>query len=142
MRQGVWIMLTEDLYPRWELLPTDWRRDIATALMEATEWMEKGQKILAEVIKRRRRMRAASKVKILIGATALALVNRSDTELHVKRKIPLETGDEQIEERLEDCAQVYLPLVATAVEQLGESAKSRTRPIVACLVDIPDLLYK
>jgi hypothetical protein len=47
MRQTVWIMLTEDLYPRWELLPADWRRDIATALVEATEWMVKGQKILA-----------------------------------------------------------------------------------------------
>ena len=26
--QSVWIMLTEDLYPRWELLPADWRSDI------------------------------------------------------------------------------------------------------------------
>src|SRR5258706_14589543 len=141
MRQSVWIMLTEDLYPRWELLPTDWRRNIATALVEATEWMEKGQKILAEVIKKRRRIRASGKVEQLIGATALVLVNRSDTEPPRKRKVPLETRDERFEERLEACAQVYLPLIATAVEQLGESAMSRTRPIVAFLVDIPDVLY-
>ena len=140
MLQSVWIMLTEDLYPRWKLLPTDWRRDIATAFVEATEWLENGQKILAEAIKRRRRIRASGKVKQLIGATALALVNRSDTEPHRKREVPLQTRDEGFEERLEACAQVYLPLFATAVEQLGESAKSRTRHIVASLMDIPDAL--
>ena len=140
MLQSVWMMLTEDLYPRWKLLPTDWRRDIATALVEATEWLEKGQKILAEAIKKRRRMRASGKVKQLIGATALALVNHSDTEPHQKRKVPLETRDEGFEERLEACAQVYLPLFATAIEQLGDSAKSRTRHIVTFLVDIPDAL--
>ena len=141
MLQSVWIMLTEDLYPGWELLPSDWRLDIATALVEATEWMKKGQKILAEAIKKRRRMRASGKVKQLIGATALALVNRSDTEPHRKRKVPLETRDEGFEVRLEACAQVYLPLFATAVEQLGGSVKSHTRHIVAFLVDIPDALY-
>ena len=141
MRQNVWVMLTEDLYPRWELLPTDWRRDIATALVEATEWLVEGQKIFAEVIKRRRRIRASGKVKQLIGATALTLVNGSDTKPHQKRKVPLETRDEGFEERLEACAQVYLPLFATAVKQLGESAKLRARHIVAFLVDIPDALY-
>ena len=140
MLQSVWIMLTEDLYPRWKLLPTEWRRDIAAALVDATEWVVKGQKILTEVIKRRHRIGAAGKVKQLIGATALALVNRSDIEPHRKRRIPLETRDEGFEERLEACAQVYLPLFATAIEQLGDSAKSRTRHIVAFLVDIPDAL--
>ena len=137
MLQSVWIMLTEDLYPRWKLLPTDWRRDIATAIVEATEWMVKGQQILAEAIKKRRRIQASAKVKQLIGATALALVNRSDTAPHRKREVLLET---RVEERLEACAQVYLPLFATAVEQLGESAKSRTQHIVASLMDIPDAL--
>ena len=118
----------------------DWRRDIATALVEATEWMVKGQKILAEAIKKRSRIRASGKVKQLIGATALAFANRSDTKPHQKRKVPLEARDEGFEERLEACAQVYLPLFATAVEQLGESAKSRNRHIVAFLVDIPDAL--
>ena len=140
MLQNVWIMLTEDLYPSWELLPMDWRRDIATALVEATEWMVKGQKILAEAIKKRSRIRASGKVKQLIGATALAFANRSDTEPHRKRKVPLEARDEGFEERLEACAQVHLPLFATAVEQLGASAKSRNRHIVAFLVNIPDAL--
>jgi len=139
MCQSICIMLTEDLYPGWERLPTDWRRDIATALVEATEWMVKGQKILAEVIKKRHRMQASGKAKQLIGATAL--VNRSDTEPRRKRKIPLETRDERFEERLDACAQVYLRLFATTVEELGESAKPRTQHIVAFLVDIPDVLY-
>ena len=141
MRQNVWIMLTEDLYPRWELLPAEWRRDMATALVETTEWMEKGQGVLAEAIKKRRRIRASGKVKQLIGATALALVNGSDAKPHQERKVPLEARDEGFQERLEACAQVYLPLFATAVEQLGESAKPRTRHIVAFLVGIPDALY-
>ena len=140
MLQSVWIMLTEDLYPRWELLPTDWRNDIASALVEAAEWMKKGQTILVEAIKKRRRIRASGKMKQLIEATALALVNSSDTEPHQKRTVPLETRNEGFDERLEACAQVYMPLFATAVEQLGESAKSRTRHIVAVLVDIPDAL--
>ena len=131
--QNVWIMLTEDLYPRWELLPTDWRSDIATALVEATEWMVKGQKILAKEIKKR-------KAKQLIGATVLALVNYSDMEHHRKRNIPLEARDERFQERLDACAQVYLQLFATAIEDLGERAKPRTQHIVNFLVDIPDVL--
>ena len=70
-------MLTEDLYPRWELLPTDWRSDISAALVEATEWMVKGQKMLAKEIKKR-------KAKQLIGAAVLTLVNYSDIEHHRK----------------------------------------------------------
>ena len=136
MCQSIWIMFTEDLYPEWERIPTDWRRDIATALVEATEWMAKGQRILAEVVKKRHRSRASGKAKQLIGATPLV-----NTEPHQKRKIPLEARDERFEERLDACAQVYLPLFATAVEELGESVKPRTQPIVAFLVDIPDLLY-
>ena len=141
MCQSVWIMLTEDLYPGWERIPTDWRRDIATALVEATEWMVKGQAILAEAIKKPRRIRASGKAKQVIGATALALLNRSDTEPHKKRNVLLETRDEHFKERLEACAQVYLRLFAVAVEELGEGAKSHTQHIVAFLVDIPDVLF-
>ena len=136
--QSIWIMFAEYLYPKWKLLPEEWRRDIATALVDATEWMVKGQKILAEAIKKRRQMPASGKAKQLIGARGLALINRSDTE---PRNLPLETRDERFEERLEACAQVYLPLFATAVELLGESAKSRTQHILAFLVDIPDVLF-
>ena len=136
MCQSIWIMLAEDLYPGWELLPTDWRRDIAIALVEATEWMVKGQNIIAEVIKRRHRKRASGKAKQLIGT-----INRSDTEPHQRRRIALETRDERFEERLDACAPVYLRLFATAVEELGESVKPRTQYIVAFLVDIPDVLY-
>ena len=132
--QSVWIMLTEDLYPRWNLLPAYWRSDIAAALVVATEWMAKGQKILAKEVKKR-------KAKQLIGATVLALVNYSDIEHHRKRKIPLEARDERFQERLDACAQVYLRLFATAIEDLGERAKARTQHIVNFLVDIPDVLY-
>ena len=132
--QSVWIMLTEDLYPRWNLLPADWRSDIAAALVAATEWMVKGQKILAKDVKKR-------KAKRMIGATVLALVNYSDIEHHWKRKIALDARDERFEERLDACAQVYLRLFATAVEDLGERAKARTQHIVNFLVDIPDVLY-
>ena len=134
--QSVWIMLAEDLYPRWKLLPADWRRDIAIALIGATEWMEKGQNILARQINE-----SCGKARHLIGATALALVNYSDTEHHWKRNILLETRDERFQERLEACAQVYLRLFATAIEELGESAKPHTRHIVNFLADIPDVLY-
>ena len=132
--QSVWIMLTEDLYPRWNLLPAYWRSDIAAALVDATEWMVKGQKILAKDVKKR-------KAKRMIGATVLALVNYSDIEHHWKRKIALDARDERFEERLDACAQVYLRLFATAVEDLGERAKARTQHIVNFLVDIPDVLY-
>ena len=132
--QSVWIMLTEDLYPRWELLPADWKSDIAAALVAATEWMVKGQKILAREIKRR-------KARQSIGVTVLALVNYSDMERHRKRKIPLEARDERFQERLDACAQVYLRLFATAIEDLGEKAKPRTQHIVNFLVDIPDVLH-
>ena len=126
-------MLTEDLYPRRELLPTDWRSDIAAVLVEATEWMVKGQKILAKEIKKR-------KAKQLIGETVLALVNYSDIEHHRKRNILLEARDERFQERLDACAQVYLQLFATAIEDLGERAKPRTQHTVNSLVDIPDVL--
>ena len=129
--QSVWIMLTEDLYPRWELLPADWRSDIAEALVE---WVVKGQKIFAEEVKK-------PKAKQLIGATVLALVNYNDMKHHRRRKIPLEARDERFEERLDACAQVYLQLFATAIEDLGERAKPRTQHIVNFLVDIPDGLY-
>ena len=109
--------------------------------MKATEWMAKGERILSEAIKKRSRIRASGKAEQMIGATALALVNRSDTEPHQKRNLPLGTRDERFEERLEACAQVYLRLFAVAVEELGESAKSRTQHIVAFLVDIPDALF-
>ena len=132
--QSVWIMLTEDLYPRWELLPADWRSDIAAALVEAMRWMKKGQEIFSKEIEKR-------KAKQLIGATVLALVNYSDMEHHRKRKIPLETRDERFQERLDACAQVYLRLFATAIEDLGERAKPHTQRIVNFLVDIPDVLY-
>ncbi len=134
--QSVWIMLTEDLYPRWKLLPADWRRDIAVAFVTATEWMDKGQKILAEEINMPRR-----KAKHLIGATALALVNYSDAEHHWKRKMPLDIRDERFQERLDACAQVYLRLFATAIEELGESAKPHTQHIVNFLTGVPDVLY-
>jgi len=133
MYQTVWVMFTEDLYPRWGLLPTEWRRDIAEALVGATEWMEKGQKILA---KKRRGIRASKKAEQLIGANALAFVDHGD-----KRKQPLETRDEQFPVRLDACGQVYLRLFATAVEELGESAKSSTRQIVKFLMQVPDELY-
>jgi hypothetical protein len=138
MCQSVWIMFTEDLYPRWGLLPANWRRDIATALVAATEWMEKSQAILAEEIKRRH---ASGKAKLLIGATVLALVNYGDIGHHWMRKIPLEARDERFQERLDACAQVYLRLFATAIEELGESAKPHTQDIVNFLVNIPDVLY-
>ena len=141
MCQSVWIMLTEDLYPGWERIPTDWRRDIATALVETTEWMVKGQKVLAGAIKKRHRVRASGKAKQMNGATALALVSRSDTEPHRKRNLPLETRDERFEEQLGACVQVYLQLFAVAVEELGEGAKSHTQHIVASLVEIPDILF-
>ena len=132
--QSVWIMLTEDLYPRWKLLPADWRSDIAAALVAAPEWMVKGQKILSKEIEKR-------KAKQLIGATVLALVNYSDKEHYRKRNIPLETRDERFQERLDACAQVYLRLFATAIEDLGERARPRTQHIVNFLVDIPDVLH-
>jgi len=138
---SVWIMLTEDVYPRWELLPADWRRDIATKLVAATEWMEKGQRILAKEIKQWHGTRASGKAKQLIGATVLALVNHGDRGHHWKRKVSLEARDERFQERLDACAQVYLPLYATAVEELGESAKPHTQGIVNFLVNIPDVLY-
>ena len=132
--QSVWIMLTEDLYPRWKLLPADWRSDIAAALVAATEWMVKGQEIFVEEVKK-------PKAEQLFGATVLAFVNYSDVEHHRKRKIPLEARDERFEERLDACAQVYLQLFATAIEELGVRAKLRTQHIVNFLVDIPDVLY-
>ena len=141
MCQTVWIMFTEDLFPRWELLPADWRHDIATALVAATEWMEKGQEILAKEVKRQRGIRASGKAKRSIGATVLALVNYGDIDRHWKRKVPLEARDERFQERLDACAQVYLRLFATAIEELGESAKPHTQHIVNFLVDIPDVLY-
>jgi len=131
-------MFTEDLYQRWKLLPADWRHDISTALVAATKWMEKGQTLLAKEIKQRHGIR---KAKQLIGATMLALVNHGDIEHHWKRKIPLEARDERFQERLDACAQVYLQLFATAIEELGESAKPHTQDIVNFLVDIPDVLY-
>jgi hypothetical protein len=138
MCQSVWIMFTEDLYPRWGLLPADWRRDIATDLVAATEWMEKSQAILAKEIKRRH---ASGKAKLLIGVTVLALVNYGDIGHHWMRKIPLEARDERFQERLDACAQVYLRLFATAIEEPGESAKPHTQNIVNFLVNIPDVLY-
>jgi len=141
MCQSVWIMFTEDLFPRWELLPADWRRDIATALVAATEWMEKGQMILAKEIKQWHGIRATGKAKQLIGATVLALINHGDIGHHWKRKISLEARDERFQERLDACAQVYLRLFATAIEELGESAKPHTQDIVNFLVDLPDVLY-
>jgi len=141
MCQSVWIMFTEDLFPRWELLPADWRRDIAEALVAATEWMEKGQTILATKAKQRQGIRASGKAKQLIGATVLALVNHGDMAHHWKRKVPLEARDERFQERLDVCVQVYLRLFATAVEELGESAKPHTQAIVNFLVNIPDVLY-
>ena len=72
---------------------------------------------------------------------SLALVNHSNTEPHWKQALLLEARDERLEERLEACAQVHLRLFAVAVEELGESAKSRTQQIVVCLVDIPDVLF-
>ena len=132
MYQTVWVMFTEDLYPRWELLPTEWRRGIAKALVGATEWMEKGQKMLAKEIKKRRGIRASTKAEQLIGMKVLALR---------KRKQLLETRDERFPVRLEACGQVYLRLFATAVEELGESAKSSTLQIVDFLVQVPDELY-
>jgi len=140
MCQSVWIMFTEDLFPRWELLPADWRRDIAEAFVAATEWMEKGQRILAEV-KRRQGIQAPGKAKQLIGATVLALVNHGDMAHHWKRKVSLEARDGRFQERLDACAQVYLRLFATAIEELGESAKLHTQDIVNSLVDLPDVLY-
>ena len=127
-------MLTEDLYPRWKLLPAEWRSDIAAALVAATEWMVKGQEIFVEEVKK-------PKAEQLFGATVLALVNYSDVEHHWKRKIPLEARDERFEERLDACAQVYLQLFATAIEELGVRVKLRTQHIVNFLVDIPDVLY-
>ena len=127
-------MLTEDLYPRWQLLPTDWRSDISAALVAETEWMVKGQKILAKEVKKR-------KAKQHIGATVLALVNYSDIERPRKRKIPLEARDERFQERLDACAQLYLQLFANAIEVLGERAQPRTQHIVNFLADIPDVLY-
>ena len=127
-------MLTEDLYPRWKLLPANWRSDIAAALVAATGWMVKGQEILAKDVKK-------LKAEQLIGATVLALVNYSDIEHHRKRKIPLGVRDERFEERLDACAQVYLQLFATAIEDIGERAKAHTQHIVNFLVDIPDVLY-
>ena len=141
MCQTVWIMFTEDLFPRWELLPADWRHDIATTLVVATEWMEKSRKILAKEVKKQRGIRASGKAKQLIGATVLALVNYGDINHHWKRKVPLEARDERFEERLDACAQVYLRLFATAIEELGERAKPHTQHIVNFLVDIPDVLY-
>ena len=140
MCQTVWIMLTEDLFPRWELLPADWRHDIATALVAATEWMEKSQKILVKEVKRQHGIRASGKAKQLIGATVLALVNYGDTEHHWKRKVPLGARDERFQERLDACARVYLQLYATAVEEIGERAKTHIQHIVNFLVDIPDVL--
>ena len=134
-------MLTEDLYPRWEVLPSDWRRDIAEALVEATEWMEKAQTVLAKRVKRGRGLRASGKTKQLIGATVVALVNHNDTEHLRKRKVALEARGERFQERLDTCAQVYLRLFASAVEELGESAKASTQRIVNFLVGVPDVLY-
>jgi len=143
MCQSVWIMFTEDVYPRWELLPADWRRDIAEALVAATEWMEKCQRILAKEVKVKQRqgIRASGKAKQLIGATVLALVNHGDIGNHWKRKVSLEARDERFQERLGACAQIYLPLFASAIEELGESAKPHTQDIVNSLVDLPDALY-
>jgi len=141
MCQSVWIMLTEDLFPRWELLPADWRRDIAKALVAATEWMEKSQTILAKEINQWHEIRASGKTKQLIGATVLALVNHGDVGHHWKRKVSLEARDERFQERLDACAQVYLRLFASAIEELGESAKPYTQDLVNSLVDLPDVLY-
>jgi hypothetical protein len=141
MCQSVWIMFTEDLYPKWELLPADWRRDIATALVAAMEWMEKGQKILSKEINQRHESRSSGKAKQLIGATVLSLVNYGGIEHRWKRKIPLEARDERFQKRLDACAQVYLRMFAAAIEELGESAKPHTQDIVNFLVDIPDVLY-
>ena len=139
--QSVWIMFTEDLFPRWGLLPAEWRRGIAEALMAATEWMEKCQTILATEIKQRQGIRASGKAKQLIGATVLALVNHGDMAHHWKRKVSLEAKNERFQERLDACAQVYLLLFASAIEELGESAKPHTQDIVNFLADIPDVLY-
>jgi len=92
-----------------------WRCDIAKALVGATEWMEKGQKILAKEIKKRRGIRASKKAEQLIRTNVLALVNHGD-----KRKQPMETRDERFPVRLDACGQVYLRLFATVVEELGE----------------------
>jgi len=141
MYQSVWILFAEDLFPRWELLPADWRRDIATALVAATEWMEKGQRILAKEINQWHGNRASGKAKQLIGATILALVNHGDIGHHWKRTVSLEARDERFQERLDACAQIYLRLFASAIEELGESAKPHTQDIVNFLVDLPDVLY-
>jgi len=128
--QTVWIMFAEDLYPRWGLLPSDWRRDIAGALVGATEWMKKGQKVLTK--RKRRGIRASRKAKQLIREIGIE---------HRRRKAPLETRDERFQERLDACAQIYLRLFAIAVEELGERAKANTQRIVDFLVDVPDVLY-
>jgi len=141
MCQSVWIMFTEDLFPRWGRIPADWRRDIAKALVAATEWMEKGQRILAMEVKQWHGIRASGKAKEMIGATVLALVNHGDIGHHWKRKVSLEARDERFQERLDACAQVYLLLFASAIEELGESAKPHTQDIVNFLVDLTDMLY-
>jgi len=141
MCQSVWIMFAEDLFPRWELLPEDWRRDIAKALVAATEWMEKGQRVLAKEIKQWHESRGSGKAKQLIGATVLARVNHGDMAHHWKRKVSLAARDERFQERLDACAQVYLRLFVTAIEELRESAKPHTQDIVNFLVDLPDMLY-
>jgi len=129
--QTVWIMLVEDLYPRWELLPGDWRRDIAVALVGATEWMEKGQEILMK--RKRGGVRASRKARQLIREIGIQ---------HLRRRTPLETRDERFQDRLDACAQVYLRLFAIAVEELGECAKaSSTQRIVDFLAGVPDVLY-
>jgi len=141
MCQSIWIMFTEDLFPKWELLPADWRRDIAKALVAATEWMEKGQTIFAKEIKQRQGIRASGRAEQLIGARVLALVNHGDMAHNWKRKVSLEARDERFQERLDACTQVYLRLFASAIEELRESAKPHTQDIVNFLVDLPDVLY-
>jgi len=141
MCQSVWIMFTEDLFPRWGRIPADWRRGIAEVLVAATEWMEKGQRILAMEIKQWHGIRAPGKAKQMIGATVLALVNHGDIRHHWKRKAFLEVRDERFQERLDACVQVYLLLFASAIEELGERAKPHTQDIVNFLVDLPDMLY-
>jgi len=122
-------MFTEGLFPRWKRIPADWRRDIAKALVAATEWMEKGQRILAMEVKQWHGIRASGKAKQKIGAIVLALVNHGDIG-HRWRKASLEARDERLQERLDACAQVYLLLFASAIEELGESAKPHTQDIV------------
>ena len=92
--------------------------------------MKKGQKFLTK--RGGRGIRASRTAKQLVREIGMK---------HLRRKIPLETRDGRFQDRLDACAQIYLRLFATAVEELGEDAKASTQCIVNFLVDVPDVLY-